>query len=239
MPYRGHAFVDWDDTIAENIRYFREVEEQNSRRIAALTGFDVATVRRRGEELDLQTARRIGLVKESFGLAWTECYREFCGRAGMVPDPAVEAAIREACLIPYQIRQELHPGAAETLAWLRDSGFEVTIWTAGDPEVQRRKVRDSGLEHLVDRVEVVLDKNPERLRAALGHRDPERSFVMGNSVHSDIRPALALGLLALHIPVETWAYDHAELDGGSPNYVRLDRITAAPPVLARRFEQAV
>jgi len=239
LRFRGHAFVDWDDTIAENIRYFREAEEENARRIAAATGWDPREVRRRGRELDVIVARRMGLVKESFATAWIECYREFCARAGIRPEAAVEAAIRETCLFPYQVRQEILPGAAETLAWLHQAGFEVIIWTAGDEAVQRRKVRESGLEHLTHRVVVVPEKSPERLREALGHRDPARSFVMGNSAHSDIRPALTLGLLALHIPVETWAYDQVEIDPTDPNYHRLDRITDAPPVLSRRFEEAV
>lgn len=235
MGYIGHAFVDWDDTIAENIRYFHETEATSAGLIARATGADPEAVRRRGQELDLATARRLGLVRESLSTAWLECYREFCAGAGLGPDRAVERTIFEACQFPYETRQDLLPGAAETLAWLYDSGFEVTIWTAGDSAVQRRKIRESGLSRLVHREVVVVDKTPERLRAALEERETSRCFVAGNSMHSDIRPALALGVLALHIPVETWAYDQARVDLSDSNYHRVEGITDLPRALARRF----
>lgn len=239
MRFTGHAFVDWDDTVAENIRYFNEAEEANSRLIARLTGSDAASVHNRGQELDLAVARRIGLGKESFGTAWCDCYREFCAGAGQEPDPETEEAIWAACLMPYVVKQGLHAGAAETLAWLGERGFEVTIWTAGDHDVQSRKIAESGLSHLIHRAEIVPDKTPDRLLAALGGRDLSLSFVVGNSIHSDIRPALAVGIPAFHIAVETWAYDHGHLDLSDSNYHRIAGIHEVPQVVGHRFRLAV
>lgn len=239
MRFRGHAFIDWDDTVAENIRYFRQAEEEVSRQIAGCTGLDALEIRQRGEQIDVSTARRLGLVKDAFGIAWVDCYREFCQRANLSPDPAVESEIRQACLFPFEVKQELLPGAADALRWLRDSGFEVTIWTAGEQSIQQRKVQESGLETLVHQVVVVPDKDPVRLRHALAHRLPEHSFVVGNSLHSDIRPALALGVLALHVAKETWAYDQEQLDLNTPTYRQVAHIGEVPPLLAKRFDLAV
>jgi putative hydrolase of the HAD superfamily len=239
MRFAGHAFVDWDDTIAENIRYFNMTEEANTQLIARVTGVAPDVVHDRGREKDLAVARRMGLVKESLPTAWVECYRELCAEQGIRADQATEDAIRRACRMPYEVRQEILPGAAETLAWLRDRGFEVTIWTAGEQEIQARKVAESGLAHLVHRTQVVLDKTPERLLAAMGDREREACFVVGNSIHSDIRPALAVGTLAYHVPTETWAYDHGKLDLSDPNYSRIERITDLPGALAIRFRLAV
>ncbi|MFZ5826937.1 MAG: hypothetical protein ACOY94_21805 [Bacillota bacterium] len=239
MRFAGHAFVDWDDTIAENIRYFREAEAQTSRLIAERTGADLATVARRGAELDVIVARRMGLVKDSLQTAWVECYREFCGLRSVSPEEQVEAELRRICTEPYEIRQELLPGGPESVAWLHRNGFEVTIWTAGDVGVQSRKIKESGLAPLVHREAIVLDKSPERLREFVGERDPARCFVVGNSAHSDIRPALALGIAAFHIDVETWAYDQLRLNLEDPNYHRLERIGDLPFALAKRFRLAV
>jgi len=239
LGFTGHAFVDWDDTIAENIRYFREVEAEAARLVAGRTGFEVREVARRGAELDVIVARQMGLVKESLAAAWVACYREFAGRAGRPADPEVEAELRRLCAIPYETRQELIPGAAETLRWLHESGFEVTIWTAGEADIQRRKIRESGLTRWIHREAVVLAKTPERLKDFMGDREPGRCFVVGNSRHSDIRPALALGLAAYHVDVETWAYDHLEVDEDDPNYHRLSQISELPHLLAQRFRLAV
>ncbi len=239
MRFAGHAFVDWDDTIAENIRYFNEVEEANSHLIARMTGFDPKVVHARGQELDLATARRIGLVKESLFLAWRECYGEFAAKAGQTPDPDTVSALERACRMPYEVRQELLPGAPEMLEWLHKAGFEITIWTAGDQAVQSRKIEESGLSHLVHRRAIVPDKTPERLLDALGERSPASCFVVGNSAHSDIRPALTLGLPAYHLAVETWGYDKSKLDTSDTNYHRLESISELPRALAVRFRLAV
>lgn len=239
MGFVGHAFVDWDDTIAENIRYFREVEEAASDLIACHTGFDRAEVGRRGAELDVEVARKMGLVKESLVTSWLACCREFAERAGKAVDPEVERELRRLCAIPYETRQELLPGAADTLRWLHDAGFEVTIWTAGEESIQRRKIRESGLSPWIHRQAVVLEKTADRLREYMGGRDPESCFVVGNSRHSDIRPALAVGVAAYHVDVHTWAYDHLEVDEADPNYIRLERIDELPALLAQRFPVAV
>jgi putative hydrolase of the HAD superfamily len=238
VTFLGHAFVDWDDTIAEGMRYFHEAEVQLSERIGALTGHFPQRIRQRGGEIDVQTARRIGLVKESFGIAWTECYREFCALGSIHPEPEIEREIQSLCTRPYEVKQDLIPGAPETLLWLNQAGFEVTIWTAGDQGVQSRKIAESGLEHLVHRIVVVPDKTTERLHAALGERDRVNSFVVGNSMYSDIKPALSLSLLALHIPQQTWAYDQAQLSPGEGTYRLLQQITEVPAILRTRFQLA-
>jgi len=115
----------------------------------------------------------------------------------------------------------------------------VTIWTAGEVPIQGRKIRDSGLGQWIHRQAIVLEKSPERLRAHMGERDPGRCFVVGNSAHSDIRPALTVGVAAYHVDVHTWAYDHLPVDVQNPNYHRLEQIGDLPFLLAKRFELAV
>lgn len=239
MRFAGHAFVDWDDTIAENIRYFREAEAQTASLIARETGADLPAVARRGAELDVIVARRMGLVKESLSTAWVECYREFCGLKGLAPAEGVEAELIRICAEPYEVRQDLLPGGAEILQWLHANGFEVTIWTAGEKSIQGRKIKESGLSQWIHREAVVLEKSPERLREYIGERDLSRCFVVGNSAHSDIRPALALGIPGYHLQVDTWAYDRLHLDLDDPNYHRLERIGDLPLLLTKRFRLAV
>lgn len=235
MGFVGHAFIDWDDTIAENIRYFSETEEDLCRLITQATAASPEAVRSRGRELDLATARRMGLVQESLSTAWVACYREFAQQAGCTADPETEQAVRKICRRPYEVQQELRPGAEAVLRWLRSRGFEVIIWTAGEQRVQLRKIQESGLTHLIHRAHVVPDKSPDRLQNALEGRRPHRCFVVGNSVHSDIRPALAVGLRAIHVPADTWAYDDGEIDHNNPRYRTVPEISQVPAVVADWF----
>ena len=60
--------------------------------------------------------------------------------------------------------------------------------------------------------------------AAEHELDPGRSWMVGNSIKSDVNPALAAGLGAIFIPnANTWALEHAELDAGAPRLVQLER----------------
>jgi putative hydrolase of the HAD superfamily len=47
-------------------------------------------------------------------------------------------------------------------------------------------------------------------------------MMVGNSLKSDILPALAAGAWAVHVPHElTWALEHAEEPVGEPRYRKL------------------
>lgn len=60
--------------------------------------------------------------------------------------------------------------------------------------------------------------------------------MVGNSASSDVLPALAAGVLAVHVPAaDTWEYDHGDVDHRHPLYVRVEQIGAVPGVLAPRF----
>jgi putative hydrolase of the HAD superfamily len=48
--------------------------------------------------------------------------------------------------------------------------------------------------------------------------------MIGNSIKSDVNPALAVGMGAVFIPNDnTWALEHAELDPTAPRLLQLDR----------------
>jgi len=233
--HRGFAFIDWDDTLAHNLPLFWAAEERMCGRIAAALGLPEAEVLARGHELDLATARRMGLTSTSFPTAWRECYRELCARNGRRPEPALEQAIWAEAAAVYWAPQPLVPGGAALLHWLRELGFEVTVWTAGDEHVQRTKIERSGLQPLTDRICAVPVKGPESLLVALAGRDPAKSFVLGNSTHSDIGPALAVGVYAIHLQTAEWAYDAATVDREHPDYVTVQELHEVPGILRRRF----
>lgn len=232
---RRHAFLDWDDTLAHNLPLFWAAEERLSERIAAALQLPLDAVLAHGRELDLATARRMGLTSESFPTAWRQCYQELCARVGRPEDPAFARAIWEEAAAVYWAPQPLVPGGEALLRWLRGAGFEVTVWTAGDDHIQRAKIERSGLLPWLDRICAVPEKSPASLQAALAGRDPAQSFVLGNSTHSDIRPALALGIFAIHLQTAEWAYDAATVDREHPDYATVHHLHEVPALVGRRF----
>jgi putative hydrolase of the HAD superfamily len=120
-----------------------------------------------------------------------------------------------------------HP--VETLPHVRDTlerlapDFRIVLITKGDLFDQERKLAQSGLGDLFHGVEIVSEKTPDTYaRAFARHGDgPERSMMVGNSMKSDVLPAIEAGSWGIHVPHPlTWALEHAQ-----------------PPLEAPRFRQ--
>ena len=130
---------------------------------------------------------------------------------------------------------ELLPHAREAVDAARDLG-EVVLVTKGDLLDQERKLAQSGLGELFDRVEIVSDKNPAVYGRVFGARvfGPARRAVMvGDSMRSDVLPALEAGAWAVHVPADTvWALERAEAPEGHPRFRSLADLGGLAALLA-------
>ena len=93
--------------------------------------------------------------------------------------------------------------------------------TKGDLFDQERKIAQSGLGELFEAVEIVSDKNRSTYeRVFTRHGDgADSSMMIGNSLKSDVLPALAAGSWGVYVPHDlTWAYEHAEAPEGEGRF---------------------
>ncbi|WP_349369819.1 HAD family hydrolase [Salinarimonas sp.] len=106
----------------------------------------------------------------------------------------------------------LFPGVQETLGELHRRGHRLFVLTRGIPGEQKHKLDLSGLASFFEDVRIVQRKDA-RAFYGLCHDhglDPARTTMIGNSLRSDIHPALKAGLSAIWIPAETpWQHDAA------------------------------
>jgi putative hydrolase of the HAD superfamily len=126
------------------------------------------------------------------------------------------------------------PGVAETLAALHGKVRLVMI-TKGDLLNQEQKLARSGLGERFDAIEIVSEKDANTYRRIATRQGiaVESAVMIGNSLKSDVLPALEAGLWGIHIPYHiTWAHERAEPPAGSPRYVKLDSISEVPGWLA-------
>ena len=103
------------------------------------------------------------------------------------------------------------PGVEETLA--RIEGYRKVCFTKGELQDQENKLRRSGLLKYFDDVEITSDKGQKEFLALCEHQQihPSELLMVGNSLKSDIAPALAIGAWAIHIPFHvTWQLEHVE-----------------------------
>lgn len=233
-----YAFVDWDDTLKVTNALYGAVSEKNACLILEklpTCSLTVAEIVTRVHAIDLAKTHTIGLHQRHYPDAWVEGYHELAYEYGTTPSEELTAYLYNEAAKVVHMPQKDYPGARDLLHYLRRMGCEITIWTAGDPQVQEAKVERSGYRSMVDRVCAVSDKNPDTLRRTLGNRNRERVFVIGNSPRSDVFPALRLGIWAIHILQDTWEYDSLSVDTHDPRYIAVHTLTEIPAVLTTIF----
>ena len=130
----------------------------------------------------------------------------------------------------------LFEGVADVLSKVAQT-HRIVLITKGDLVHQTRKVETSGLAHHFDHVEIVLEKDPATYRRVLLslNIDPHHFCMVGNSLHSDIMPVLAIGGFGAYVPYEIlWELDQSE---GAPTaddrFVEIAKLADFPDWLAR------
>ena len=119
------------------------------------------------------------------------------------------------------------PGVERTLRTLRERGdWRLVCFTKGELQDQENKLRRSGLLRYFDDVEITSDKGQKEFLALCEHQQihPSELLMVGNSLKSDVAPALAIGAWAIHIPFYvTWQLEHTE-DMEHERLTKIDRI---------------
>ncbi|WP_281857802.1 HAD family hydrolase [Litoreibacter halocynthiae] len=114
----------------------------------------------------------------------------------------------------------LLPHAREVIEALGQD-FRLVLITKGDLLDQERKLAQSGLGEMFDAVEIVADKTPETyIRAFMRHgHGPDRAIMVGNSMKSDVVPAIEAGGWGIHVPAKfEWEVERAEAPVDHPRF---------------------
>ena len=110
-------------------------------------------------------------------------------------------------------------------------GYRLVLITKGDLMHQEQKLAASGLGDLFVAVEIVSEKNASTYARVFERHGTgaAEAAMCGNSLRSDILPALEAGAFAAHIPYPlTWAHEMAEPPAGHPRFAELASISEFP-----------
>ncbi|HEV2081964.1 MAG TPA: HAD family hydrolase [Brevundimonas sp.] len=225
--------LDADDTLWHNETIFR-LTQARFLDLLAPHG-ERSDVEARLAQVEGRNLRLYGYGIKGFTLSMIETAMELCG--GEAPPAVVReilAAGREMIAHPV----ETLPGVDEALAQLAETHRLILI-TKGDLLDQERKLAASGLGDLFSAVEIVSEKDQrtyERVFARHGTGAGE-ALMAGNSMKSDVLPAVAAGAWGVHIPYHvTWAHELADAPEGHPRYGTLTSISELPDFIATLFE---
>lgn len=132
---------------------------------------------------------------------------------------------------------ELLDGVRETIEAL-SGDYRLMLLTKGDLFDQESKLARSGIGEHFHAVEIVSKKDAAAYAAIMRRHAvaPERLVMVGNSLRSDVLPALEAGAHAVHIPYfTTWAHEQLEEEALSgKEFAVLQRIADLPAWLATR-----
>jgi putative hydrolase of the HAD superfamily len=206
--------IDADDTLWENNIYFE-------RAIAAFIGYldhreySPAEVRQALNAQGRETILAHGYGLTSFTRSLVATY-ERLSPAPVTPHNITRVRSFARSIAEQEI--ELLPAVPETLADLA-TRHRLILMTKGDQAEQADKLARSGLAKHFTAVEIVAEKEPATYRAVIARHEltPHSSWMIGNSIKSDINPALAAGLHAVFLfHKDTWVLEHAALDPAPP-----------------------
>ena len=217
--------LDADDTLWHNETIFRLSQDRFRALMAEVAPVEVLDAR--VAAIESRNLKLYGYGVKGFTLSLIETAMELTngeppGR--MIAD--ILAAGREMLGHPV----EPLPGVEAALAELADS-YRLVLITKGDLLHQEQKLAASGLGDRFVAVEIVSEKDActyERVFARHGTGAGEAAMC-GNSLRSDILPALEAGAWAAYIPYPlTWAHELADAPEGHPRFAELASISELP-----------
>ena len=218
--------LDADDTLWHNETIFRLTHARFVDLLADRA--DPDPIEARLAAVEQRNLRLYGYGVKGFTLSMIETAMELC--EGEPPPGVIReilAAGREMLAHPV----ETLPGVDEALAEL-SKHYRLVLITKGDLLDQERKLAASGLGDLFAAVEIVSEKDRstyERVFTRHG-TGPSQAVMVGNSMKSDVLPAIAAGAYAVHIPYAvTWAHEMAEAPVHERRFEFLDSIVKLAP----------
>ena len=219
---------DADDTLWQNEAFFRLTQE----RFTALLA-DHAAPGHLAERLEAAERRNLGhygFGVKGFTLSMIETAIEVT--EGRVPARVIAdliAAGREMLEHPIQ----LLPHARAAVTGLA-ADHRVILITKGDLLDQERKLAQSGLGDLFHGVEIVSHKTEAAYRAIFVRHGTgaDQALMVGNSLKSDVIPALQAGAWGVHVPHALgWALEAADAPQDHPRFHEIADLSALPPLV--------
>jgi putative hydrolase of the HAD superfamily len=224
---------DADDTLWHNESIF---EATHAKYRALLSRWhDAATIDRRLFATEMSNLELYGYGIKAHALSCIETAIELSG------GDIRAAEIRE--IIAYAQEMLAHPvelldGAADTVPLLAQS-CQLLLITKGDLRDQERKLAKSGLAQHFHHTEIVAEKDRETYARILRRLQipSDRFLMVGNSLKSDILPALDLGAYAVLVPYHLlWQGEEAAVPppaAAADRFFQLSTLRELPVLVTR------
>lgn len=201
---------DGDDTLWITEPLYDEARSE-ARRIVESSGLDGDRWEAMERRIDVENVETLGYSPERFPRSCRQAYEAYQRTCSATVDPAISNRIERIAMSVFERPAQLMPGAEETVRTLKRAGVGLGLLTKGDLAVQRKRIADSSLAPLFDVISIVPMKTALEVRRIMERLESPGclTWVVGNSIRSDIVPALEAGANAIWIDAHVWEYERA------------------------------
>ncbi|CAI6085147.1 HAD family hydrolase [Cohnella sp. JJ-181] len=242
---KQNILFDLDDTLIHCNKYFHFVQEQFADLMTTWFAPHALTkqaVLAKHSEIDIAGVQIVGFKSEHFPQSFVDTYRYYSALYGRTESADEESLLWKLGLSVFEQEIEPYPHMNETLESLSAEGHRLHLYTGGDPVIQKRKIEKAGLERFFhDRIYIHMHKNVEALKDIL-HMQRLRladTWMVGNSVRTDVLPALSCGLHAIYLKQEReWDYNVLPIDAKpSGAFLTLSALSQVPSAIGAYLSQ--
>ncbi|WII35403.1 HAD family hydrolase [Paenibacillus thiaminolyticus] len=238
MP-RQTILFDLDDTLVHCNKYFDIVIQQFLDSMMTwfapwkLPAEDIRAVQVR---IDIAGVQDNGFHSEHFPRSFIQTYEHFCTLTGRASSADESELLWKLGMSVYEFEIEPYPGMIDTLDRLRDDGHELFLYTGGEPVIQERKIEQMKLsDYFGDRIFIRQHKTTDALSSIVREQGfrTESTWMIGNSLRTDVIPALLSGLNAIYLKqANEWAFNIVDIDA-EPNgaFETIGQLTDVPRVI--------
>lgn len=205
---------DFDDTLVHTTDRFDRIRRQFCGLLRDW-GYDLPGIEHIVDGFDIRNIKQSGyFAAHCFPWALLQTYKHCCRVFNHPICPVKSDQIEEMGWSVFREPPLPCATAHDLLHELRAS-YPLVLLTKGDYEVQKKRIEQSGLAHYFCETFIVPNKDStafQKISEYLGIA-PARSWAIGNSVKSDINPALRAGFRAVLVKANNWIYEDAEAIG--------------------------
>jgi putative hydrolase of the HAD superfamily len=222
------VIFDGDDTLWETMPVYTKAKQEFFSEMASL-GFNRQEVESIFESTDVANVSKLGFTKHRFPTSMAETYQSFCNKYRRAAEDAIEQRVKGIGYSVFDNPPIVFDHVQQVLSQLRPH-YKLILATKGDREVQQAKIDHSGLADFFSEIYILDHKTDKEIRHIVEDSELEvgRSWMIGNSLRSDINPGLRVGLKAIWIPYYTWDYE----EDVEPNSQLVYKVDSLPESLS-------
>lgn len=221
--FRNWLLLDYDDTLGgivlegEVVPNFRAYLKARKEYEALMLGLGHVEARETFLRIEYAACREHGFSDPyRFQKSLLQSYRELEAKYNRKVDPSIHRELEILGAGVYDYEFALLPNVEDVLKHLR-YGYNLAIVTKGNDEIQRKKIQESGAHKYVDAVFVVNHKNERDWQQVISSlnlkpNDLRHTWSVGDSLRSDIKVPLSLGMNSVHVEGEAWEFEDAEIE---------------------------